>query len=288
MHRQNPVPRKPSMTNQLIIIDPQNDFCDIPEFALPASARPALAVPGAHQDMLRVRGLLELVGKTFDGITVTLDSHPFVAIERTTMWQDALGADVAPFTEISLADFEAGTYRLRYPFLYSQVGGMLESLEATGRKLMVWPVHCVTGTWGHNIHAEVSCALNEWEKLTGRPVRKVLKGEYPLAEHYGVFEADVPRPEVAATQFNTLLAAELSAGVERLFVAGEASSHCVAASVRQLIKFRGGSATGIVLLTDCMSPVPGFEADAETFLREAAGAGAQLMTASQAISLLSA
>src|SRR5690606_14151835 len=99
--------------------------------------------------------------------------------------------------------------------------------EAGGRhKLVVWPVHCVTGTWGHNIHDNVSQALNEWELLTRGTVRKVLKGEYPWSEHYGIFEADTPLENVPGTRFNAALAQELTKGVDLLLVAGEASSHC--------------------------------------------------------------
>ena len=42
----------------LLVIDPQNDFCDLPATWLPPDAAPALAVPGAHADMLRVAQLI--------------------------------------------------------------------------------------------------------------------------------------------------------------------------------------------------------------------------------------
>ena len=52
---------------QLLIIDPQNDFCDLPESWRPLDPisgqrlAPALPVPGAHADMLR---LAELIGSS--------------------------------------------------------------------------------------------------------------------------------------------------------------------------------------------------------------------------------
>ena len=42
----------------LLVIDPQNDFCDLPPAWLPQDAAPALPVPGAHADMLRVAQLI--------------------------------------------------------------------------------------------------------------------------------------------------------------------------------------------------------------------------------------
>ena len=51
----------------LIIIDPQNDFCDQPGAAL--------AVPGAVKDMERLAAFITKQGKRLSAIHCTLDSH---------------------------------------------------------------------------------------------------------------------------------------------------------------------------------------------------------------------
>lgn len=280
----------------LLLVDPQNDFCDLPAQLLPEVCgdrlRPALPVPGAHQDLLRVARFLREAGARIQNITVTLDSHPYLAIERTTFWRDSQGNDVAPFTVITADEVERGAYRpLCRPEL---VLDQIRRLEAGARhKLVVWPVHCVTGTWGHNIHDQVSQALNEWELLTQGTVQKVLKGEYPWSEHYGVFEADTPLDNVPSTQFNTALAQGLTQGIDLLLVAGEASSHCVAASVDQLMSAiregripQPGKGFEIALMTDCMSPVPGFEQVEQDFIARASSAGVRLTTAREALASL--
>lgn len=266
----------PSTT--LLIIDPQNDFCDIDGAALP--------VTGAHQDMLRLAAFMHKHQAQLNAITVTLDSHASVAVERTTFWMDANGASVAPFTFITEAGVAAGTYRPRKPDLTPRVLAMLQQLAQRGRAgLVVWPVHCVTGTWGHNIHSAVADQLQAWEMAQQQPVRKVLKGEYPLSEHFGVFEADAPDAAVPSTCFNTALAQDVSEGVDLLLIAGEASSHCVAASFDQLSRHLDqypGARPRIVLLSDCMSPVAGFEGLAEAFLKRAKAWGAEVMRSDQA------
>ena len=268
--------------NHLLIIDPQNDFCDILGAALP--------VAGADADLQRLSRLIQTHGAHIDGITVTLDSHASVAVERTTFWQTAQGEAVAPFTFISAADVRARRYGPRDPALTAGVIAMLEQLAAQGRPgLVVWPVHCVTGTWGHNLHSALADQLQAWEFARQRAVRKVLKGEYPLSEHFGVFEADVPAPGVASTQFNTPLAQALTCGVDLLLVAGEASSHCVAASFDQLAAYLAksqGPQPRLVLLRDCMSAVPGFESASQAFFARAQAFGAELMTAAEAGALL--
>ena len=272
------------MNTQVLIIDPQNDFCDIPGAALP--------VAGADADMARLASFIQKNTAKIDGITVTLDSHPSVAVERTTFWMGANEAAVTPFTFITASDVTSGTYLPRDRSLTAPVLAMLNQLAAKGRPgLVVWPVHCVTGTWGHNIQAAVASQLQAWEFSRQRAVRKVLKGEYPLTEHFGVFEADAPIEGVESTQFNTRLAATLTAGVDLLLLAGEASSHCVASSFDQLARYRAGlqgaAAPRVVLLSDCMSPVTGFESAAADFFARARGVGADIMTVAEAQNLLS-
>lgn len=270
------------MKTHLLIIDPQNDFCDIPGAALP--------VAGAWADMERLAGFLAASGARLNAVTVTLDSHPSVAIERTTFWQTGDGGPVAPFTFLTAADVLAGKFVPRAAANLAPALQTLRALAAAGREgLVVWPVHCVTGTWGHNIAGVLADQLQAWEYQQQRSVRKVLKGEHPMTEHYGVFEADAPIDGVASTQFNHGLANEV-ADCDLLVIAGEASSHCVASSFHQLTRALAQRAQRprIALLSDCMSPVPGFEQAEQDLLERARAFGAQVMTADQAAALVMA
>ncbi|MDT7514981.1 cysteine hydrolase [Rhodoferax mekongensis] len=253
----------------LLIIDPQNDFLDIEGAALP--------VPGANADMHRLADWLTQHAEQVRQITVTLDSHASVGVERTTFWQQADGSDVAAFTLITAAQVQQGVYRPRHAALTDEVISYLQALETTGqRQLIVWPVHCVLGTWGHNIHSGLSEAIAAWELSTGRVCHKVLKGQNPLTEQYSAFKAEVPRPDDERTLLNRPLMQALSAQGATLLVAGEALSHCVAASVTDLMQeLPVERLRQTVLLTDCMSPVSGFETAGADFLEGARAAGLQ-------------
>lgn len=272
------------MNTRLLIIDPQNDFCDIPGAALP--------VAGADADMKRLAAFIDGHGHRLSGITVTLDSHASVAVERTSFWKKGDGSEVPAFTQVSAADVCERRFLPRNEGHTQKVLDMLNRLEAGDRyKLMVWPVHCVTGTWGHNIHAAVAESLARWEFRQQASVRKVLKGEYLLSEHYGVFEAEVPFEDEESTRFNHKLAASLLRDTDLLLVAGEASSHCVSASVEQLLRFAEGQperAPRMVLLSDCMSPVAGFEAGERAFFEHAEAHGVQRMPVEAVVPLLQA
>ena len=261
---------------QLLIIDPQNDFCDIPGAALP--------VAGASADMVRLADFVR--SNPLDGITVTLDSHATVAVERTTFWKTSSGEAPAPFTFVTEQDVVSGRLLPRDASLTPRVVAMLRQLAARGRTgLVIWPVHCVTGTWGHNIFEGLAQSLAAWEDEQQSVVRKVFKGEYPLTEHFGVFEADAPDAAVQSTLFNSQLAQSLTQNVDLLFIGGEASSHCVASSFDQLAGYlsrQGGRRPRLVLLRDCMSPVAGFEKAQEEFFLRAQAWGAEIMTSTQA------
>lgn len=270
------------MRIQLLVIDPQNDFCDIDGAALPVS--------GANEDLRRLADFIEAHVHAIDGITVTLDSHASVAVERTTFWLTAEGQPVAPFTFITADDVNGGRYRPRDTGLTTQVLAMLGQLAAAGKPgMVVWPVHCVTGTWGHNIQADVARGLAAWEMAHQRAVNKVLKGEYPLSEHFGVFEADAPVASVPGTQFNRALAASVASGADLVVIAGEASSHCVAASHDQFMRFLAQSpafAPKVVLLRDCMSPVAGFEPLEDALFQRARQAGTLVLTVEELAALI--
>ena len=253
----------------LLVIDPQNDFLDIDGAALP--------VPGANADMQRLADWLMAHLAQVQSITVTLDSHASVGVERTSFWQDAQGHGVAPFTPIAAVDVQAGRYAPRHTHLREEVLRYLQALEAGGqRQLVVWPVHCVLGTWGHNIHAALAHAIATWEAHSGQICEKVLKGQHPLTEQYSAFRAEVPRDDDARTQLNGTLLTRLAQQHGVLLVAGEALSHCVAASVDDMLAhLRPERLHQMVLLTDCMSPVPGFEPAADAFLQRARVHGVQ-------------
>ena len=272
------------MKTHLLLIDPQNDFCDLPPDWLPRSpvtgelVQPALPVAGAHADMQRAANLVKRLRDEVDAITVTLDSHHRIDIAHPGFWvETASGRAPGPFTPITAAQVRAGAYLPRDAVQLDRVLAYLDALEATGRyTLMVWPVHCQMGSWGHGVHAGLQAALDAWADREGRSVEVVTKGENPWTEHYSALQAEVPDPADEDTELNQALLAELDR-FDRVLIAGEAGSHCVRATVEHLAAhLPSGKLNKLVLLTDCISPVGGFEAQQAEFLATMRARGLQL------------
>ncbi len=271
-----------SRSVQLLIVDPQNDFCDLPDAYLPVDplsrqpVKPALPVAGAHADMQRLARFIDAAAPALTAITVTLDSHHRLDIAHPTFWRTGDGRPVAPFTSITAAQVRAGDFLPRHDDDLPRTLAYLQELETRGRyTLMVWPIHCEIGSWGHNVHADVRAAYNRWEDAGQHIVRKVPKGTNPWTEHYSALMAEVPDPDDPRTQLNRGLLDALDRA-ELLLIAGEAGSHCVKATVEDLAQhLPGGKLSRVVLLTDCMSPVPGFNAGQTAFLQRMRELGMQ-------------
>jgi nicotinamidase/pyrazinamidase len=274
---------------QLLVIDPQNDFCDLPAAWQPTDVRsgqltaPALPVAGAHADMQRLAQFIADQGGQLDAITVTLDSHQRFDIAHPGFWQTGTGAEVTPFTTITAAQVRAGDFTPRSPAALPRTLQYLDALEAQGRyTLMVWPVHCEVGSWGHGVHADVLAACGAWQLQRQRAVRNVFKGTNPWTEHYSAIEAEVPDDADESTALNTALLRPLGQA-DVLLIAGEASSHCVRSTTEHIVQHLPRlqplwQASQVVLLTDGMSPVAGFEAQHRAFLEGMRAAGATLAT----------
>lgn len=271
---------------QLLVIDPQNDFCDLPVDYLPTALEkgtgctPALPVAGAHADMLRVADLINRGLNGLSGISVTLDSHHRLDIAHPTFWMDAQGEAVAPFTQISASEVRTGKYLPRNTEALPRVLAYLDALESAGRyRLKIWPIHCEIGSWGHNVHADVRAAYNCWEDAALGIVNMVSKGSNPWTEHYSAIMAEVPDADDPATQLNRGFI-EVLAQADRIYITGEAGSHCVKATTEHIVdNFAHADLSKLVLVTDCMSAVTGFDAQYEGFVRDMMARGVQTATA---------
>lgn len=258
------------MNVQLLIIDPQNDFMDIKGATLP--------VIGANDDMIRLAGLVDRIGPKLQKIHVTMDSHHLVDIAHPAFWRDTTGKSPDPMTIISAESIKDGTWSPRRPKLRGYAIGYAEQLEADGKyQVMVWPPHCLIGSWGHNVQSDLAEALNRWSIARVLNIDFVTKGTNVLTEHYGALLAEVPIANDPSTQLNGRFLQMLQEA-DVIVVAGEASSHCVKATVEQVADNIGEeNVKKFQLLTDCMSPVPAITAPDGTVIVDFPGMADQFL-----------
>jgi nicotinamidase-related amidase len=285
------------MNVQLLVIDPQNDFCypgidisnmNIQEIKSIKSNVPvelinpgALFVPGADEDMKNLTAFVKKKKNKIDDIHVTLDSHHFVDIAHPIFFVDSKGNHPAPFTIITSADMESGTWRTTNPDFMDRTREYTKSLETNGRyPLCIWPPHCLIGSFGYGVVSDLFSTFKKWEEDFAI-VDYVTKGSNFWTEHYSAVQADVPDPEDPGTQLNQGLI-QILQDADMILLAGEARSHCLANTVRDIANnFGEDNIKKMYLLEDCTSDVTGFEGMGTDFVTEMTGRGMNLTDTSR-------
>jgi nicotinamidase/pyrazinamidase len=251
----------------LLIIDPQNDFH--PGGALP--------IPTADEDAERVAAFIRKRARDIDRIVITLDSHQRVHIAHAIFWVNDAGEHPPPFTRISSEDVARGTWRASDASKQAAAEEYARKLDEGARfALCVWPEHCIVGSPGHNVRPAILAAVGEWAEARMREVTFVWKGQNCMTEMYSALRAEVPVPSDERTHLNAALLRTLRAS-SRLFVCGQALSHCVNFTVRDLVASSADGLDAITILRDGTSAVPGFEQAGAAFLEDMRAMGLRVL-----------
>lgn len=254
--------------NALLIIDPQNSFCNPGDKN--GKGRGTLYVPGADKDMERLATWIVDNADGIDYISVTIDSHQPNDIAHPNFWMDKAGNFPPPFTQITVDDVESGRWTPRFD--PTRCLAYLRSLEAQGEfPHLIWPIHCVIGSEGAAIYQPLMDAMIRWTER-GKFFQTVTKGTFPFTEHFGAFQAQIPDAARPETQLNHGLIKTLIE-YQNVYLAGEAKSHCVANSLKQVMNEAPSLAAKFIILEDAMSNVTGFETIADPIYNQARAMG---------------
>lgn len=240
-------------TRLLLVIDPENDF--MPDIG-------TLSVPGAREDIKR---LAWFIYNNMDNITKimgSMDIHSYAQIFHPSWWIDKNGNNPPPFTTITVKDYEEGIWTPVYETTDSI--NYLKGLEAGGKKsLCIWPYHCLENTFGAQIETQLMNMIYFHSVSRKTKPSFIHKGQKARTEMYGIIKAEFDPGNGAFLNTVVLKAIE---DYDEIFIAGEAKSHCVLESVKQILEHyntRPEITRKITILEDCTSCIPGCEADTE-------------------------
>ncbi len=265
----------------VILVDYQHDFVD------PTGT---LYVPGSQQDVARFLTWFYANAHRITSLYASLDTHLPFQIFYSSWWKNPqTGEHPQPFTPITVDDVTnmrwvpiiQPNWSIRY----------VHQLQEQARKdLMIWPYHTMEGTLGHMLVSPISEAIAWHSAARNTQPTYVVKGRTIRTEYYGIFGAEVPDPEDPDSALNvTLLDAVMKH--DKVYVAGEAKSHCVLETERQLVgRFakQPEFLKKLHFLKDCTSsvqhPAIDFDTLAEAELREMQRQGVQVVFSSEPIS----
>ncbi len=235
-------------------IDEQIGFC------VPGAS---LYVPGAEKDSQRG---CEFIYRNIDVITelhYSMDTHRAFQIFFPTFWMDKKGQHPQPFTMITTQDIRDGKWM---PALYPlEAEAYVKELEASGKYvLFIWPFHTMLGSVDHALVPAAFETLLFHSIVRQKQTGFETKGTHPLTENYSVLEPEVKQIKAGGNlinlgNFNTRFFKALMEN-DRVYLKGEAKSHCVKATIEslldQILKDDIGLVKKVYILEDCMSSVP--------------------------------
>jgi nicotinamidase-related amidase len=261
----------------LWLVDMQNDFI------LPAPLG-RLPVPGAVEDAQRTVEWIYRNVHHITQITASLDTHTPFQIFYPTWWRNAKGERPAPYTVITAEDVSKGVWMPVTEPLWSVQ--YVEELEKVGKKqLMIWPFHCMEGTAGRALLPALSEAIMYHSGARTAQPTYLTKGTIAHTEFYSVVEPEVKYAKHPEGGLNTRFL-EVVASFDLIYVAGEARSHCVLATMNSVLRYFAAQPDVIAklrFLDDCTSSIPGFEQSTEQRLGEMATQGMRLVKSTEAI-----
>lgn len=216
----------------------------------------ALGVPNADKDVERFTKFIYDNMDEISKIAVSIDTHIPHQIFHPCWWIDKDGNHPAPYTEIKLADLDKGNYRAVIKPIESR--DYVMHLEQDGKKtLVVWPYHCIQGTTGCSLDNQFSNMVY-FHSVAKRSIPiTIIKGQDPLSEMYGFLRPEYDRKGYVNLEFLNLLT-----NYDMIIIGGEAKSHCVLESIKQILEHFANQpeiTNKIYILEDCMSSIPGFE-----------------------------
>ncbi|OWZ20888.1 hypothetical protein PHMEG_0004638 [Phytophthora megakarya] len=242
----------------------------------------SLAIATANEDAARIAAFISNHTSELNQVVLTMDSHQRYHIAHGIFWQNATGESPEPFTTIYAQNISDGVWMPRDSSLNDYVLAYTRSLEASGKfSLTIWPEHCLIGSPGHNIVPDVLASALAWTRESLKPIQYVMKGSNPYTEHYSALKAEYELPYDPSTSLNTELIKTLQRS-SKLVIVGEALSHCVNFTVRDLVKlWPVDRLSDLIILTDCSSPVAGYEEEAEEFFQDMAALGLTFTTSTE-------
>lgn len=263
----------------LLIIDPQNDFCE-PENGIGG----ALAVQGGRAALKRVASFIERYGSKLEDIIITLDCHNALHIAHPMWFRDERDQALSPFTtvvedkgEMLYGSLDANGFHAAGKARCRKLGFTNWTLHylrqlAAGKRYphMIWPPHCLIGTPGNCMIPEVAKSSREWEEREFGVAAKVSKGSNIKTEHFGALRAEVVDPEDPSTQINSYFLQLLSDPDATIYGCGLALGHCLANTARDTAnEFDADTfCKRFVLLRDGTEHVAGLEFLGDAFVKD--------------------
>lgn len=233
----------------LLCIDMQKDFME----------GGTVPVPNSKRDVENITRFIYNNMENITQIMCSMDAHIREQIFHPCWWVNKKGENPEPYTKITYEDVINGKWRTANMKCSKKSKKYLRELEELGnRELCVWPYHCLRGCDGYTLENEFAKMIrfHSLVRITNSEI--IQKGQDRFSEMYGIVKPEVVSDD---TEIN-LEFLKLFRKYDEIYIVGEAASHCVLETLIQICEYfknRLDILAKITVLTDCTSPIKGFE-----------------------------
>jgi nicotinamidase-related amidase len=192
----------------LLIIDPQNDFIDLP---YEGNSIGRLPVVNSKKDIPRISEIINIYNSRISKIFVSLDTHTIFHIGHR-FWRelndDGSDGGIAPpgttfsvingkikgsNNKIYVANVKPEDRAAMNKYAITYLNKVISEGAKDGRNLpCTWAVHCIQGTNGWKINPDLQKVLDKYADK----VEYHIKGQNQLAEMYSIMKAEIPYEDV--------------------------------------------------------------------------------------------
>lgn len=232
----------------------------------------SLGVAGSKNDVRRTIAWLYRNCEKVTRVMLSADDHTLQQIFFPCWWSDKRGNNPDPYTIITHDDVACEVWIPNYDKMIpdeNNSGAMISYCqeyvrhleEGKRQKLQIWPYHATSGTFDSNIEAQLSAMVYYHARCRHNDPFIARKGTDPWSEMYSLI-----KPEWSMDGYINKPVLNEFAQYDIIVFTGEAASHCAGLSVLDTAEYFaqiGGRKPQLVVLRDCMSPIPGFEDSTE-------------------------
>jgi len=257
------------MINDLLIIDPQVDFCE---------KDGSVFISNSDNKTKKLGKLIKKISDQLKTVHVSLNIRNILNVSHHKMWINQENFHPRPFTQITTEDIESGKWKTENPKFLNIIKKYISKLETIEKyKFCVWPYHCLIGSRGSTITNPIFDELCDWEiNKTETQINYILRGKNPYAEEFSVIKSS------KSNNINKIFIESFKTS-KYLFIAGFSFSHYIISTIKTISDhFSETENKKIIILLDLLNidNECGFEMNYEKFLLDLKNKGVSIIYSS--------
>ena len=217
-----------------------------------------LPVPNSVKDVENITRFIYNNMENITKIVCSMNTHTREQIFHPCWWINSAGNHPEAYTIITYKDVANGKWKVLNKNNQKKSKQYLKQLEKSSKKkLCIWPYNCLRGSDGYALENEFAKIIRFHSAVRITKSEIIRRGDNKFLEMYGIIKSEVGDEDCINRPILKMIEE-----YDEIYVVGEAASHFVVESLKQIAEHFAEQPEiiqKITVLTDCTSPIEGFE-----------------------------